>query len=91
MITRSSWRGEVARIRQMEGATRRHYRRVPLRCVVGCSRLDHFVHVLPDIGFTLWNPPPAASPKHRMGFGLLGDNLLLNLRQQQLRFGQRQT
>jgi hypothetical protein len=34
---------------------------------------------------------PTVRPKRRMSGGLLGDKLLLNLRQQQLPFGQRQT
>jgi hypothetical protein len=33
----------------------------------------------------------AVRPKRRMDVGLFGDKLLLNLRQQPLRFGQRQT
>jgi hypothetical protein len=35
--------------------------------------------------------PTAVRPKRRMGVGLLSNKLPLNLRQQQLRFGQRQT
>jgi hypothetical protein len=46
---------------------------------------------LPILHVTRRATRSAIRPKHRMGVGLLGDNLLLNLRQQQLRFGQRQT
>jgi hypothetical protein len=44
---------------------------------------------LPILHLTRRTTRPAVRPKHRMGVGLPGDNLLLNLRQQQLRFGQR--
>jgi hypothetical protein len=46
---------------------------------------------LPILHMTCPATRPALWPNRRVGVGLLGDKLLLNVRQQQLRFGQRQT